>query len=552
MNAKQEKEMQSDNRMIPNCFHFIFGLKKQDQPFHLMFYLCLKSCLEVNRPDAVYVYYHHLPHGMFWDLIRDQVVPVRIPLNTSVTNYTYSRRELAPFRYAHESDFIRLEKLIQHGGIYADMDTIFVNPVSDSLRKNRFVLGREADVFDENTQTRQPSLCNAFIMAERNARFGRIWLDQMMANFDGTWSNHSTLLPARLAQAHPELIHVEPQRTFYKHIWTRKGLYDLFQGCDPDVDGVVSVHLWAHMWWSRRRLRMGRFHSGRLTESYIRHVDTTYNLLARPYLPAPSGVSWQMAETTSLSAAFKDEGVKGLLKRIPLLKEIRRKLSRQVDYADKFLEEFFASEPRKVIVQVGANDGVVSDPLRRFLREPGNYRATLIEPIPYYVEKLRKLYENREDISVIQTAIGAEETEKRLYFIRPDVAETMNGEGPQDGWAHGQGTFEYDTVVYWIKQNAYRGREYRENIRHYITAITHLDVPTKQVRDFIPGAENVLLVIDVQGAEYEVLRGMDWENPPKYIMIEDDLDKTARAIRLLYYHGYRYICGTYNKIFQAS
>jgi hypothetical protein len=128
----------------------------------------------------------------------------------------------------------------------------------------------------------------------------------------------------------------------------------------------------------------------------------------------------------------------------------------------------------------------------------------------------------------------------------------MNGPGPPDGWAHGQGSFDYDTIVYWIKVNAYRGEEYRENIPRFISSITHLDVPARPLREFVPKAGNVLLVMDVQGAEYEVLRGMDWEHPPAFIMIEDDLDKTARAIRLLYSHGYRCVCGTYNKVFEYT
>ena len=47
--------------MIPNIFHFVFGLKEQTEPFHLMYYLCLASCIEVNTPDKVCFHYHHEP-----------------------------------------------------------------------------------------------------------------------------------------------------------------------------------------------------------------------------------------------------------------------------------------------------------------------------------------------------------------------------------------------------------------------------------------------------------------------------------------------------------
>jgi FkbM family methyltransferase len=531
--------------MIPNIFHFVFGLKEQVEPFHLIFYLCLKSCLEINNPDAIYVYYHHLPHGRYWDLIRDQIKPVWIPLDTPVTNYIYEQKGLTKLRYAHESDFIRLEKLIEHGGIYADMDTIFVNPIPAVLYEKSFVLGREDNVLGK------PSLCNAFIMAEKKARFGQLWLDGMKNSFNGTWSEHSTLFPARLAETHPELIHLEPSRTFYKHMWTKEGLRNLFENLDPDMDGVVSLHLWAHIWWKRRWPKKVNMHANHLTETYIRKVDTTYNLLARPYLPNPSYNSLRVTKKWSLTSCKKR--IKRKLKKSDFLYKIWRKFPfRPRDKADKFLEDFFASTKPKTIVQVGANDGIMCDPLSRFFQKSGNYQALLIEPIPYYFKKLSKLYENRTDIFRLNIAIGAEETKRRLYFISPEVAEKMNGNLWSDDWAHGQGSFDYEMIVYWIKQNAFRGQEYQKNIPFFISAITYIDVWVKPLKKVMPLSDNVLLVIDVQGAEYEVLSSLDWGHPPEYIMIEDDLDKTAHAIRLLYYHGYEFVCGTYNKIYKRS
>ena len=74
-------------------------------------------------------------------------------------------------------------------------------------------------------------------------------------------------------------------RTFYKHLGTPEGIRTLLEGCDRDNDGVVSMHLWAHLWWSPKRRDFSDFHAGLMTEQYIRTIDTTYNLAARPYLP---------------------------------------------------------------------------------------------------------------------------------------------------------------------------------------------------------------------------------------------------------------------------
>ncbi len=280
-----------DERRIPNQFHFVFGLKEQTEPFHLVHYLCLESCLQVNRPEHIYFYFHFEPYGRYWQLIKPKIVPVRVELNAFVSAYDYRDMGVKRFSYAHQSDFIRLEKLVEHGGIYADMDTIFVNPIPESLFCKPFVLGREDDVIRQGTKRARRSLCNAFILSEKGSAFGAKWLQEMDRAFDGTWSNHSTLLPQTLSERHPELIHIEPSRTFYRHMWTREGIRTLMEGCDADYSGMVSMHLWAHLWWSKTRRDFSDFHGGLVTEKNIRKRDTTYNLAARRFLP-PERPSW--------------------------------------------------------------------------------------------------------------------------------------------------------------------------------------------------------------------------------------------------------------------
>jgi hypothetical protein len=277
-------------RRIPHIFHFVFGLKPQTEPFHLAFYLCIESCFRVNRPDEIFLYYHYEPYGRYWELARRHVTTVQVPLDPFVGAYDYADRGIAPYRYAHHSDFIRLERLLERGGVYADLDTIFVNPFPAELTDQPFVLGRENDVLTPSSTQPQRSLCNALIMAEPRAEFGQLWLDEMRRSFDGSWSNHSTLLPERLSRQHPDLIHIEDPQTFYKYPWTPAGIRTMLECLDPDYSAVVSMHLWSHLWWSRRRRDFSTFHAGRLTERYIAAVDTTYNLIARRYLPERTGL----------------------------------------------------------------------------------------------------------------------------------------------------------------------------------------------------------------------------------------------------------------------
>ena len=274
---------------IPRHYHFIFGLRPQTEPFHLVHYLCLESCLRVNRPDRVTLHLHHEPHGPWWDLIKDRVERAHVPLNTTVANQRYDDPLIGKkLRYAHHSDFIRLEKLIEHGGVYADIDTLFVRPPPDAFFEKSCVLGREAPVRDPRTGVEENSLCNAMIFAEPGAPFLRRWLEEMPGALNGSWSNHSCQLAERLRERHPGLLHVEPPDTFYPFMWTPESLRALLEENRPSPASAISVHLWAHLWWDRDRRDFSFFHADLLTADYIRNVDTTYNLAARRFLPPPA------------------------------------------------------------------------------------------------------------------------------------------------------------------------------------------------------------------------------------------------------------------------
>jgi FkbM family methyltransferase len=229
-----------------------------------------------------------------------------------------------------------------------------------------------------------------------------------------------------------------------------------------------------------------------------------------------------------------------------------RRLTRLSSLAD-FHEAYFSSGKQARVIQVGANDGIMCDPLRRYLVHSTNQniRAALVEPIPFYYTKLENLYADNSNITVVNAACGASRGRAPLYFIEPSVADQMNGDGPPNNWAHGQGSFDPNVVKYWIERNRFRGEDYVQNIDNYIEAIKSINVEIIRLSDIEMSRQNdnLLLVIDVQGFELDVIRGIDWNHPPAYIVVEDDLNKSGPIDEYLSSRGYFFLCGRIDKVY---
>lgn len=296
--------------MIPNHFHFIFGLREQNEPFHLMYYLCLRSCINVNQPDAVFFHYQNEPWGPWWDLIKPDLELRKVEPNAFVTDFSYADPSISAFRYAHHADFLRLEILLREGGIYADIDTLFLKPLPKDWFGRPFILGQE-----KPPPGATHSLCNAWIASEPGSAFCRRWLDGLQDAFDGTWSNHSTLLPHRLAQHYPDDITIEPEASLYALDYSPEGIADLFCRSVQLPESAYSLHLWNHLWFAKDRRDFSDFHAGLLTTNYVQYANTTYAKHARAHLPHDNGAS-QLAYKAEQLAFCLDASPRQAMRRV--------------------------------------------------------------------------------------------------------------------------------------------------------------------------------------------------------------------------------------------
>jgi len=244
--------------MIPKIFHFIFGLKEQKNEFHLVYFLALKSCLEVNKPKKINFYYKYEPYGPYWDKIKPYLNLIKVEPPSEIFGIPINH-------YAHQADIIRLQALIEEGGVYADIDTVFINPYPDYLYEKDFVMGKQGN----------EGLCNALMMSSPNSYFAQKWLSDHKVCFKGGepgsdgWCTHSVYYPLYLSRNIPESIHIENPNSFFYYLYHQESLKDLFVKNNPIPNNVYSLHLWENVSWE--------LYLKNLNKKLIKENKTTYN-----------------------------------------------------------------------------------------------------------------------------------------------------------------------------------------------------------------------------------------------------------------------------------
>lgn len=272
---------------IPRIAHFVFGLRAQEEPFHLVHYLAIASCRDVVQPDEIHLHCRELPYGFYWDLARPLVTLHRVGSIDTVARHDYDDPLIARYSYAHEADFVRLDVLTEYGGMYADIDTLFVAPPDDALWRESCVIGRETSVVDPRSGSLRTSLSNALIMSAPGAPFVQRWSGAIADSFDGTWAAHSCFLADDLASNWPKSVHVEPERTFHPFPPNASGIRQMLIERHDDLSGVVSMHLAAHLWWDAdRRDVTADIESHMIDERWVRAEQSTYAHAAAQFLPS--------------------------------------------------------------------------------------------------------------------------------------------------------------------------------------------------------------------------------------------------------------------------
>jgi hypothetical protein len=287
---------------VPKILHYTFGMASDfgGKPWSLVHHVCLKSAVERIAPQETFFYYEYEPSGPWWELSRELVTPVRIEAPREIFGRPLDH-------VAHRSDVVRLQKLIEHGGIYLDAD-VLVQRSFDNILDHQTVLGQEG-------QNAQYGLANAVILAEPQSPFLFRWLEEYRSFRGELWNAHSVQLPQNLAHAHPSEITILPPTAFFWPLWTEEHLDWIFASNRPiPIDQTYANHLWENKAWK---------YLEDLTPRRVRSVDTNFHIWARPLidgLPDNYGAP-------SLRRRFQKQGQRALRKARTLRLQAKKQLA---------------------------------------------------------------------------------------------------------------------------------------------------------------------------------------------------------------------------------
>ena len=100
--------------------------------------------------------------------------------------------------------------------------------------------------------------------------------------------------------------------------------------------------------------------------------------------------------------------------------EVRRRLAPPTIDAVKLLLAYYCAGNRmRTLVQIGAADGSVNDPICRFV-QTDRFRAILVEPIPSMYAKLSASYAACKNVMLVQAAIAETDGSARMFRVRAD------------------------------------------------------------------------------------------------------------------------------------
>lgn len=185
---------------IPSIVHLVQLRPKPDSELKFSFqaFLCLYTAHHFIKPSTIFLHTDYdqdaieraSQNGSLWTRKILTAFPDTLKINPVVPP-TSASNGLPLKRIEHKSDFVRMEQVAAHGGIYLDWDVLTLRSPQPLLDSGfAAVVGRQVD----------GNINNGCFMARSDSALVRLMNQEMPVEFTGEWQHHSTGLITPIAQ----------------------------------------------------------------------------------------------------------------------------------------------------------------------------------------------------------------------------------------------------------------------------------------------------------------------------------------------------------------
>jgi len=198
---------------------------------------------------------------------------------------------------------------------------------------------------------------------------------------------------------------------------------------------------------------------------------------------------------------------------------------RRLEFDDVLCRHMFEYGQDIHFIQVGAYDGISTDPLRKYIEKYG-WHGVMLEPQPTPATQLRDLYRKNSDIVILQAALDSERKKRSLFIVD-------SGNAPR--WAGGMASFDRAHIV----KHEYLVPGLRDMVREILVDC----IPFDDVISHLPSDRIDLLQIDAEGADGYILSLFPFERVRPAILHWERKNMTRKqqegALDLVGRYGYR-------------
>ncbi|HVI51612.1 MAG TPA: glycosyltransferase [Candidatus Sulfotelmatobacter sp.] len=312
---------------------------------------------------------------------------------------------------AKRADIARYEIMHKFGGTYLDCDFMPLNYFDFSAEQAELVICHESEVPEVNCSNGfysivkgHPMMLVAMEMVEESNSTAKEVIAATGPGFFGRLIR--TVKHKRM-----------PSRSFYPYIFNEP-FSDIYT---RNLDNTYGIHVW-HNSWFNDDLRLRKINSMILKGSLfeIERLWREMGALQEKAQHVPAVIATMRRARESMIELAMTTILTSQIDRTP----------RPEFELFKACHYHYGQNPKALVWQIGAGNGVAEDPLRPVLVN-FDPPALLVEANPYLAAELQANYANNRNCRIINTAVGAQAGRAHLYCLNPNQLRQAGGTDEQ-------------------------------------------------------------------------------------------------------------------------